>query len=75
MDEVNGFLKIDDTDLFDVAVDFEPDDLLTGGETYTVETICYDQAGNSDTEIWQFTAGYVNITPGSLGGIKARFAE
>jgi hypothetical protein len=75
LDVVAGILIVDDADLFDVAVDFEPDDLLTGGETYTVETACYDLVGNSDTETWQFTTGYVNIRPESLGGIKARFAE
>lgn len=75
MDDIDGTLVIDDSDLFDVAVDFEPDDLLNGGETYNVETTCYDLAGNSDTETWQFTTGYANIAPESLGGIKARFAE
>ncbi|UCE26233.1 MAG: hypothetical protein JSW52_07670 [Candidatus Coatesbacteria bacterium] len=75
MDLVLGMLTVDDTDLWDVIVDFEPDDDLNEGETYTVETFAEDLAGNSATESWQFTTGYVNITPESLGGIKARFAE
>ncbi|UCE26230.1 MAG: hypothetical protein JSW52_07655 [Candidatus Coatesbacteria bacterium] len=75
MDEVNGTLYVDDTDIYDVIVDFEPDVYLNESETYTVETYAEDYAGNHAIETWDFTTGYVNITPESLGGIKARFAE
>ncbi|UCE26228.1 MAG: hypothetical protein JSW52_07645 [Candidatus Coatesbacteria bacterium] len=75
MDLVVGILTVDDTDLFDVIVDFEPDDDLNEGETYTVETYAEDLAGNNTTETWDFTTGYMNITPSSVGVIKAGFAQ
>ncbi|UCE26234.1 MAG: hypothetical protein JSW52_07675 [Candidatus Coatesbacteria bacterium] len=75
MDPVNGMLHVDDSDPTDIIIDFEPDEDLNEGETYTVEIYCEDMVGNSASEYWQFTTGYVNITPESLGGIKARYAE
>ncbi|UCE26232.1 MAG: hypothetical protein JSW52_07665 [Candidatus Coatesbacteria bacterium] len=75
MDPVDGTLYVDDSDLHDITTDFEPGLDLNEGETYTVEVYAEDLAGNSATESWQFSTGYVNITPESFGGIKARFAE
>jgi hypothetical protein len=73
---VAGMLDIDDSDLWDVIVDFEADDPWEEGVTYTVETETYDLAGNGPvTEEWSFTTGYVNVAPASLGVIKAGFAE
>jgi hypothetical protein len=74
MDPVLGTLNIDDADTFDVSVEFEPDG-LNEGETYTVETTAVDLAGNDTTETWEFTTGYMNIAPASLGSIKAGFAQ
>jgi hypothetical protein len=67
---VAGMLDIDDADLWDVVVGFEAE-----GATYTVETETYDLAGNSANETWDFTTGYVNVAPASLGVIKAGFIE
>jgi hypothetical protein len=76
MDLVTGMLDIDDSDLWDVVVDFEGDDPWEEGATYTVETETYDLAGNGPvTEEWSFTTGYVNIAPASLGIIKVGFTE
>jgi hypothetical protein len=72
---VSGDLDIDDSDPYDVIVDFQADDLWVGGETYTVETTTYDLAGNLATEIWDFTAGYVTIETKSFGAVKALYAE
>lgn len=72
---VPGDLDIDDTDPYDVIVDFQADEPWLGGETYTVETTTYDMAGNSATEVWDFTTGYVNIKTSSFGAIKALYAE
>lgn len=74
-DLVDGDVNIDDSDLYDVIVVFEADYLWLGGETYTVETTTYDMAGNSATEIWDFTTGYVNIETRSFGAVKALYAE
>lgn len=73
MEIITGSLTVDDTDLHDVIVDFEPDDVLMDGSTYTVETECFDLAGNSASEEWDFTTGYMNIESTSLGTIKATF--
>jgi hypothetical protein len=70
---VTGELTINDDDEYDVIVDFEADDLWLEGETYTVETTTYDNAGNSATETWDFTTGYTNIVEKSFGAIKADF--
>jgi hypothetical protein len=75
MEPVPGTLMIDDGDLYDVVVVFEAEDLWFEGETYSVETTCYDLAGSSDTETWEFATGYTNFIESSLGSIKARFAE
>jgi hypothetical protein len=72
---VSGNLNIDDTDSYDVIVDFQADEPWLGGETYTVETTTYDMAGNSATAIWDFTTGYLNINTSSFGAIKALYAE
>lgn len=74
-DLVGGDLTIDDADLFDVVVDFEADDPWGDGQTFTVETEAFDNAGNSADESWDFTTGYTNITTTSMGVIKAGFAE
>jgi hypothetical protein len=73
MDVVTGSLMIDDADIYDVIVDFEPDDVYGEGATYTVETECFDLAGNSDFQTWDFTTGFVNIEERSFGSIKADF--
>jgi hypothetical protein len=70
---VAGELTIDDSDPYDVIVNFEADGLWAGGETYTVETTTYDMAANSATESWDFTAGYLNIDKSSYGAVKALF--
>jgi hypothetical protein len=70
---VGGSLDIDESDLYDVIVDFEADDPWTEGATYTVETTAYDLAGNSAEESWTFDVGYTNIKTESLGAIKANF--
>jgi hypothetical protein len=75
MDLVTGMLDIDDSDLWDVVVDFEGDDPWEEGATYTVETETYDLAGNSANETWDFITGYVNVAPASLGVIKVGFIE
>jgi hypothetical protein len=72
---VSGNLNIDDTDSYDVIVDFQADEPWLGGETYTVETTTYDMVGNSATAIWDFTTGYLNINTSSFGAIKALYAE
>jgi hypothetical protein len=72
---VAGMLDIDDSDLWDVIVDFEADDPWEEGAIYMVETETYDLAGNSANETWYFTTGYTNVAPASLGVIKAGFAE
>ncbi|UCE26219.1 MAG: hypothetical protein JSW52_07600 [Candidatus Coatesbacteria bacterium] len=72
---VNGSLFVEDTDPMDVIVEFEPDDELDEGTTYTVETYTEDLAGNNATETWDFTTGYAAIKRESLGLIKAGFAE
>jgi hypothetical protein len=70
---VSGELTIDDADEYDVIVDFEADELWLEGETYTVETTAFDNAGNSADETWDFTTGYTNIVEKSFGAIKADF--
>jgi hypothetical protein len=72
---VLGTLTIDDADLWDVIVDFEAEDPFDEGATYTVETETFDLAGNSATELWTFTTGYLSITEASFGAIKAGFAQ
>jgi hypothetical protein len=74
-DLILGMLDVDDTDLFDVIVDFEADDTWGDGQTYTVETETFDKAGNSATDTWDFTTGYTNIVNSSLGAIKAGFTQ
>jgi hypothetical protein len=75
MELLTGMLNVDDADIHDVIVDFEPDDDFLEGATYTAETTCYDLAGNEDTETWDFTTGFVNIEERSFGAIKAGFAQ
>jgi hypothetical protein len=60
MDLVLGVLTIDDSDLWDVIVDFEADDPWEEGVTYTVETETYDLAGNGPVieELGTIKAGY-----------------
>jgi hypothetical protein len=70
---VTGELTIDDSDEYDVIVDFEADDVWLESETYTVETTAYDNAGNSATETWDFTTGYAKVEERSFGAIKADF--
>jgi len=75
-DTLIGLLTFDDGDPLDVAFEWEPDiDYPDVGEIdVAIET--YDLAGNGPvTEEWTFTTGYANITPSSLGVIKAGFAE
>jgi hypothetical protein len=75
MDLVGGMLDIDDSDEYDVIVDFEADDPWEEGATYTVETETFDNAGNSATDSWTFDVGYTNIAESSFGAIKAGFAQ
>jgi|GEM_PF-538395 len=75
MELVTGMLDIDDTDLWDVVVDFEGDDPWTEGATYTVETETFDLAGNSASDEWTFDVGYTNVVESSFGAIKAGFAQ
>jgi hypothetical protein len=70
-----GELDIDDSDLFDVIVVFDVQGLWEEGENFAVETECYDLAGNSAIETWNFTTGYVKVEERSFGAIKADFAE
>jgi hypothetical protein len=75
-DIVTGVLDYDDSDPLDVIFDFEPNDDLIEGETYTVTVEAYDLAGNGPVEeTWDFTTGFTNIAPASLGMIKAGFTE
>jgi len=75
-DMVTGILDYDDSDPLDVIFDFEPDDDLIEGETYTVTIEAYDLAGNGPVEeTWDFTTGFTNIAPASLGAIKAGFTK
>jgi hypothetical protein len=75
-DPVTGDLTFDDSDPLDVAFTWEADDDYTEGASIDVEVETYDLAGNGPvTEEWTFTTGYVNVTPESLGVIKARFIE
>lgn len=75
-DLVLGTMDIDDSDPLDVSFDFTPDDELIEGETYTVDIAAYDNAGNGPVEeTWDFTTGYTNIAPASIGTIKAGYAE
>ena len=75
MDPVIGAATIDDTDEYDVVVDFQADDLWEDGAMYTVETTAYDNAGNSASDEWTFTTGYTNIVEKSFGAIKVDFAQ
>jgi hypothetical protein len=72
---VTGDLNIDDGDIFDVVVVFDVDGLWEEDESYAVETVCYDLAGNSTSEFWIFSTGYTKIEEKSFGAIKAGFAE
>jgi hypothetical protein len=72
---VAGTMDVDDTDPCDVIFEFDPDGDLTEGETYTVEILAMDLAGNSTDESWEFTIGYVKIDGTSFGRIKAGFME
>lgn len=75
-DLVTGILDYDDSDPLDVIFDFEPDDDLIEGETYTATVEAYDMAGNGPVEeTWDFTTGFTNIAPASLGAIKAGFTK
>jgi hypothetical protein len=73
MDVVSGTLDIDDSDLYDVIVDFQADDPWEEGATYTVETETFDLAGNSASDEWTFDVGYTDIAESSFGAIKAGF--
>jgi hypothetical protein len=75
-DLVTGILDYDDSDPLNVIFEFEPNDNLIEGETYTVTVEAYDLAGNGPVEeTWDFTTGFTNITPASLGAIKAGFTK
>jgi len=75
-DPIPGDLTFDDSDPLDVAFTWEREEDYTEGASIDVEVVTYDLAGNGPvTEEWNFTTGYVNITPKSLGVIKAGFAE
>jgi hypothetical protein len=75
-DPVLGELTFDDSDPLDVAFAWEADDDYTEGASIDVAIVTYDLAGNGPvTEEWTFTTGYVNITPKSLGVIKAGFIK
>jgi len=73
---VSGDLAFDDSDPLDVAFTWESDGDCTEGASIDVEVVTYDLAGNGPvTEEWNFTTGYVNVAPASLGEIKAGFVE
>jgi|GEM_PF-1233190 len=75
MDPVTGDLTTDDTDEYDVIVDFEADDPWEEGATYSIETETFDNAGNSASDEWTFDVGYTNVVESSFGAIKAGFAQ
>jgi hypothetical protein len=70
-----GELDVDGSDLFDVIVVFDVQGLWEENENFTVETGCYDLAGNSATDTWNFTTGYAKVEEKSFGAVKAGFAE
>jgi hypothetical protein len=73
---LSGMLTWDDSDPMDVAFEWEPDVYYPDLAEIHVAVETYDLAGNGPvTEEWSFTTGYANITPSSLGVIKAKFAE
>jgi hypothetical protein len=72
---MTGNLDIDDSDIYDVVVVFDVDGLWEEDESYAVQTVCYDLAGNSTSEFWIFSTGYTKVEEKSFGAIKARFAE
>jgi hypothetical protein len=75
-DAAQGELTFDDSDPLDVGFTWEGDDDYTEGASIDVEIVTYDLAGNGPvTEEWNFSTGYVNITPKSLGVIKAGFIK
>ena len=72
---MTGDLSIDDSDIYDVIVVFDVAGTWSEGESYAVETVCYDLAGNSGPAFWIFSTGYLVIEEKSFGAIKANFTQ